>query len=405
MEVYDVAIVGGGIVGLATAMALAESSPAQLVVLEAEDRIAAHQTGHNSGVIHSGLYYKPGSLKARNCVEGRELLYRFCQEHGIPFERCGKLVVATRPTELPALEELERRGRANGLAAMRRMDPDEIRRREPHAGGIAGLLVPETGIVDFAQVAAQFARIVQARGGQLRMGHAVRNVFRQQGSLILETTRGEIRARHLIGCAGLQADRIARLCGLEPGLSIVPFRGEYYQLRSQRRHLVRHLIYPVPDARFPFLGVHFTRRIDGTVEAGPNAVLTLARHGYRWTNVSLRDCWHLLKYRGFWRMAARYWRTGCEELYRSLSKQAFVGSLRRLLPELRRDDLVAGGSGVRAQAVEPDGTLVDDFRLLEAERMIHLLNAPSPAATASISIGRMIAARAIANFDVPRHNA
>jgi L-2-hydroxyglutarate oxidase len=397
---HDVAVIGGGIVGLATAMAICQTSAAKVVVLEAEDRLAAHQTGHNSGVIHSGLYYRPGSLKARNCVSGRELMFQFCQEHGIPCQRCGKLVVATHESQLPALAELERRGLANGLAGIRRVTAAEIEQREPHTRGVAGLVVPQTGIVDFTQVARKYADIIRQHGAEVLTGRQVNKVIRRDGQLVLETNGGEIRAANLINCAGLQSDRVARLCGVEPGLSIVPFRGEYYELVPERSFLVKHLIYPVPDPRFPFLGVHFTRRIGGRIEAGPNAVLALARNGYSWSRVSPRDCWQLLRFQGFWRMAGRYWRTACGELYRSWSKRAFVAALRQLVPELCLEDLCRAGAGVRAQAVEPDGTLVDDFRVIEANHMLHVLNAPSPAATASISIGRMIAERALANFEL-----
>jgi L-2-hydroxyglutarate oxidase len=397
---YDVVVIGGGIVGLATALALIERARPALAVLEAEDRLAAHQTGHNSGVIHSGLYYKPGSLKATTCVAGREALYRFCREHGIAHERCGKIVVATHERELPALAELERRGRANGLAGLRRLSAEEIRTHEPHAAGIAGLYVAETGIVDYAQVAGKLAELVQAAGGAVRTGTRVLRGRRGAGELVLETTRGAVRCRHLVNCGGLQSDRIARLCGVEPELQIIPFRGEYYELVPNRTNLVRNLIYPVPDPRFPFLGVHFTRTIRGGVEAGPNAVLALKREGYRWGDVALGDVLEMAGYRGFWRMALKYGRTGLGELYRSLSKQAFVRALQRLVPAVQPADLRPAGAGVRAQAVEPSGALVDDFRIAEAERMIHVLNAPSPAATASLSIGRTIADRALRSFDL-----
>lgn len=398
MPQFDVAIVGGGIVGLATAMSLCESTRAKVVVLEAESELAQHQTGHNSGVIHSGLYYKPGSHKARNCIAGRELMYRFCADHGVPFDRCGKVVVATDSSELPALAELERRGRANGLAGMRRITPAELKEREPHATGIAALLVAETGIVDFKRVANQFAEIVARQGGEIRARAKVRKVAQTGSDLSIEAGDEVVQAKHLVNCAGLQADRIALLCGADPGVRIIPFRGEYYDLAPQRRDLVRHLIYPVADARFPFLGVHFTRRIGGGVEAGPNAVLALRREGYGRLSFSARDALALARYGGFWRMASRYWRTGCEELHRSWSKRAFVRALQKLVPELQAGDLTAGGCGVRAQAVARDGSLVDDFHIVEADRMIHVLNAPSPAATASISIGREIAEMAIRRF-------
>jgi L-2-hydroxyglutarate oxidase len=398
---YDVAIIGGGIVGLATGLALTRRPGPALVVLEAEQAVAAHQTGHNSGVIHSGLYYRPGSLKARLCVAGRELLYRFCAEHGIPQERCGKVVVATSEAELPALAELERRGQANGLAGLRRLGPEEIRDHEPHAAGVAGLLVPETGIVDYKQVARTYAELVTAAGGTVWTGARVTGCRRLPAEIVLSTAAGDLRCGGLINCAGLQADRVARLCGVEPGLHIVPFRGEYYELVPGRRSLVRNLIYPVPDPRFPFLGVHFTRRIQGDVEAGPNAVLALRREGYRRLSFSPGDVLQMLRYRGFWRMARQYAGTGLAEVYRSLSKRAFVRALRRLVPELRRDDLRPAGAGVRAQAVDPDGRLVDDFSIVPAERMVHVLNAPSPAATASLSIGQAIAEAAAEHLVLP----
>jgi len=399
-KTYDVAVIGGGIVGMATAMAITTRARASLVVLEAEAKLAAHQTGNNSGVIHSGLYYKPGSLKATNCVEGREELYRFCERHAIAHERCGKLVVATSAAEIPALDELERRGRGNGLQGLRRLGAAEIREREPAVTGIAGLHVRDTGIVDYVKVTEAFASLVLAAGGEVRTGARVKGVAREPGGLVLQTAGGEVRARALINCAGLHSDRVARMAGVEPGLTIVPFRGEYYKLVPARHHLVRNLIYPVPDPRFPFLGVHFTRMIHGGVEAGPNAVLAFKREGYRRSSFSLGDSAELLRYPGFWRMAFRYWRKGMGEMYRSASTRAFVRALQRLIPELTEADVEPGGAGVRAQALEPDGALVDDFRIVEAERMIHVLNAPSPAATASISIGRTIADMAVRDFDL-----
>jgi L-2-hydroxyglutarate oxidase len=395
---YDVAVIGGGIVGLATALALTERYHPSLVVLEAEDHLAAHQTGHNSGVIHSGLYYKPGSLKATNCVEGRAAMYRFCQDNGVAHERCGKIVVALDADQLPALDELERRGRANGLRGIARLDAAGLREHEPHVAGVAGLHVPETGIVDYVQVAEVYARKVRERGGEIVLGARLRRCHRSTDELTLETTRGEVTCGHLINCGGLQCDRVARICGVDPQLQIIPFRGEYYELKRSRWSLVRNLIYPVPDPRFPFLGVHFTRMIHGGVEAGPNAVLAFRREGYCFYSFELRDVMEMARFPGFWRMAAKYWRTGLGEVVRSLSKLAFWRALRRLLPALEMDDLHPAGSGVRAQAVEPTGALVDDFRIREAERMIHVLNAPSPAATASLSIGNTIAALAERRF-------
>lgn len=395
---YDVAIIGGGIVGAATAMALAQRYHPSLIVLEAEDSLAAHQTGNNSGVIHSGLYYKPGSLKAKNCVVGREAMYRFCQEHGVAHDRCGKLVVAVEESELPRLDELERRGNANGLVGVRRLRAEELRDYEPHVAGIAGLLVPETGIVDYKQVTEKYADIVHKAGGTIQTGSRVISFRRLGDELILTTRRGEVVCRHLINCGGLQCDRVARMCDVNPGLQVVPFRGEYFELVPEKWSLVRNLIYPVPDPRFPFLGVHFTRMIHGGVEAGPNAVLAFRREGYRRTSFSPRDTVQMLAYRGFWRMAWKYWRTGMSEMYRSFSKKAFHRALQRLIPELKLEDITPHGAGVRAQALDPSGALVDDFRFVEAERMIHVLNAPSPAATASITIGQSIAEMAARNF-------
>jgi (S)-2-hydroxyglutarate dehydrogenase len=399
-SVWDVAIIGGGIVGTATGMALVRRGGLRVVVLEAESALAAHQTGHNSGVIHSGLYYKPGSLKARNSVEGRRALYRFCAEQGIPHDRCGKLVVATRPSEIPALDELEHRGRANGLEGLRRLRGEELQDYEPAVRGIAGLHVPDTGIVDYTRVTQAFAGIVTASGGEVWTGARVVGVARRSGSLVLETTAGPVESRTLINCAGLQSDRVARLCGVEPGVRIVPFRGEYYEVVPGRQSLVRNLIYPVPDPRFPFLGVHFTRMIGGGVEAGPNAVLAFRREGYTRTSFSVRDSLDMFGYAGFWRMAAKYWPMAVGEWHRSFSSRAFVRALRTLVPELRMEDVHRSGTGVRAQALDPQGRLLDDFRIVEADRMVHVLNAPSPAATASISIGEAIAAMATKSFGI-----
>jgi L-2-hydroxyglutarate oxidase len=391
MPTYDVAMIGGGIVGLATARAFVERGVRRVVVVEAEPHVAAHQTGHNSGVIHSGIYYKPGSAKARNCADGRELLYRFCADHGIPHEQCGKVIVAVEERERPALAEIERRGHANGLVGLKRLSAAELREHEPHVAGIAGLFVRETGIVDYKAVARKYAELITAGGGEVRTGVRFIGMTRDGAELVLQTTAGEIRAGHLANCAGLQSDRVAKLCGVEPGVTIVPFRGEYYDLKPHAAHLCRNLIYPVPDARFPFLGVHFTRMIGGGVEAGPNAVLAFRREGYRFADVSGKDLLELAGSRGFWAMAAKYWAMGLGEMRRSLSAYSFWQSLRRLVPAIQRDDIVRSGAGVRAQALTPDGKLVDDFVIRGESRMIHVLNAPSPAATASISIGRSIA--------------
>jgi len=395
---FDVAVVGGGIVGTATAMALSSCGDLSIIVLEAEDRLAAHQTGNNSGVIHSGLYYKPGSLKARNCVEGRNALYRFCAEHDIAHEQCGKLVVAIDASQIPILDELERRGLANGLDGVRRIGPEEMKEREPHIAGIAGLIVPETGIVDFTALTEAYAGEVRTRGGAIRTGARVTRCVRSARGLRMETTAGDIECGYLVNCGGLQSDRVARLCGVDPGVRIIPFRGEYYKIVARSRHLVKHLVYPVPDSRFPFLGVHFTRMIDGGIEAGPNAVLAFKREGYSKGSFSLRDTLSIFSYGGFWRMAARYWRMAAGEFHRSFSKQAFVTALQTLVPEITPDDVYPGGAGVRAQALTAEGKLADDFRIVEADRMVHVVNAPSPAATASLSIGRPIAAMARKNF-------
>lgn len=402
MDRIDIVVVGGGIVGMATAMALVRRSPGlRIRVLEAESRLAPHQTGNNSGVIHSGLYYKPGSLKATLCRSGREALVAFCQAEGVAFELCGKVVVATHEGEIPALDELERRGRANGLVGLRRITSSELGELEPHVAGIAGLHVPETGIVDYRAVVEAMAARVRRAGGEVATDARVLAVRRHTGGLDLETSSGEVRTRWLVNCAGLQCDRVARLCGVEPGIAIVPFRGEYYTLADSARHLVRNLVYPVPNPEFPFLGVHFTRRITGEVEAGPNAVLALKREGYTRTSFSARDAAETFAYPGFWRLARKYVRTGLAEMWRSASKRAFVKSLRVLVPAVTSDSLARGGAGVRAQALDPQGKLLDDFHIVEAEGSIHVLNAPSPAATASIAIGESIAERASRSFGLP----
>ena len=392
----EVAIVGGGIVGLATARALAPRLGERLTVLEAEPEPAAHQTGNNSGVIHSGLYYRPGSVKAQTCANGRRQLYEFCERHGIPHQRCGKLVVATREQELPALDELERRGHANGLTGLRRLSAEELSEVEPAAAGIAGLQVAETGIVDYRVVTARLVDTLAERGVEVRTGWRLTGVRRDAGSQKLLTTGGELTCRLLVNCAGLHCDRVARLCGHRPQTRIVPFRGEYHRLVEEQAQRVRALIYPVPDPQLPFLGVHVSRHIDGSVEAGPNAVLALARHGYSWSRISPRDLLETLSYGGFWRLAARYWRTGAAEVWRSLNRSAMARELGRLMPGLGRDDLVPAGAGVRAQAVAADGKLLDDFLIQEEPGAIHVLNAPSPAATASLAIGEAIAARVLA---------
>ena len=395
---FDVAIIGGGIVGLATAMAVTQKTNASVVVLEAENRLAAHQTGNNSGVIHSGIYYKPGSLKAKNCVEGREALYQFCEQHNILHDRCGKVVVATSENEIPALDNLEQRGIANGLTGLRRLTAEEIKDYEPHTTGIAGIFVPQTGIVDYVAVVEKYAQIVENNGGVIRKNTRMLDISRENDRITIQTSAGDFQTRYLINCAGLQSDRVAKKCGVDPGLQIIPFRGEYYDINPDKHHLVNNLIYPVPDPRFPFLGVHFTRRVTGGIEAGPNAVLAFKREGYKMSNINLGDLMTYGFYLGFWRMALKYWKMGFGEFYRSISKRAFVTALQKLVPEIQIDDVHRSGAGVRAQALAPDGALVDDFRIAETDNMIHVLNAPSPAATASISIGLTISKMAVTNF-------
>ncbi len=398
---HDITIIGGGIVGLATALACVKRFyPRSLLVLEREPELARHQTGHNSGVVHSGLYYRPGSAKARLCLEGRKQLVRFCDTHGIRLEQCGKVVVAVESQELPRLDELLERGLANGVEGLERISPEHLSELEPHTVGVGALYSPATGIVDFAAVAGAMAEEVRHRGGEIRLNAGVVGITRKGDRFHIQTTRDEVSARALINCAGLHADKIARLAGLRPLVHIVPFRGEYYVLRPDRRHLVQNLIYPVPDPSFPFLGVHFTRTVHGEVEAGPNAVLAFAREGYTLGRINLADLLDMVGFRGFWSMARRYRATGVAEFRRSLSKRAFLAALRRLIPDLRDDDVIRGGAGVRAQAVSREGALLDDFHILEAPGAIHVLNAPSPAATASLAIGEHIATLAASSFQL-----
>ena len=386
-----VIVIGGGIVGLAVAREIVYRFPrTRLLLLEKESHVAQHQSGHNSGVIHSGVYYKPGSLKARLCVAGAAAMVDFCREHGILHNVCGKVIVATHADELARLEELRRRGEANGLTGLRMIGPEELREIEPHATGLQAMVVPSTGITDYARVCEKYAELISARGGTVLTSAAATGIRRLASEIVVETTKGAFSTSALINCAGLHADRISRMAGDEPGVMIVPFRGEYYDLTPERASLVRALIYPVPDPRFPFLGVHFTRRITGKVDAGPNAVLALAREGYRHRDINLRDMASSLAFPGFWRMARQHWRNGLDEWHRSLSKPAFVRALQRLLPEVGEEDLVPGGSGVRAQALKPDGALVDDFQFVPSGKVLHVLNVPSPAATASLAIGKAI---------------
>ncbi len=389
---FDVAITGAGIIGLATAMTLLEEFPGlKVAVLEKETVIASHQTGHNSGVIHSGLYYRPGSLKSRLCISGRDELLRFCREHNVEHDICGKVVIATREEELPALDELYRRGGENGVIGLQMLSPAEVKEFEPYAQCIRGMRVPGAGIVDFRKVAEAYAGVFCKKGGELFLGAKVKRVKDLDSkTLRIETGRGVFKSRVLINCAGLYSDRVAQSSGLYPPCRIVPFRGEYYRIKPGRAFLVKNLIYPVPDPRFPFLGVHFTRMIDGRIEAGPNAVLAFGREGYSRTRIAPLELMQTLSYDGFWRLVSRYWKTGMGEMMRSFSKSLFARALRELVPGISKDDLEPGGAGVRAQALGRDGKLLDDFVIQQTEKMIHVLNAPSPAATSSLAIAKHI---------------
>jgi L-2-hydroxyglutarate oxidase LhgO len=396
---YDLVVIGAGIVGLATALKLLRRSPdLRLAVVEAADRVAAHQTGHNSGVVHAGLYYAPESLKARLCRSGKEQLEAYAAEHGIPIERCGKLVVALDEGERPRLEALAARGTANGVPGLELLGRDALRAHEPHASGVAALWSPTTAIVDFERVAQAMARDVRDAGGKIELARPVTAIRSRPTEIVLETPLGPLLTRNLITCTGVQADRVAGLTGYRSAARMVPFRGDYFTLTPSARDLVRGLIYPLPDPRFPFLGVHLTRRIDGAVWAGPNAVLAFARDGYRRRDLSVRDLAGALGHPGFLRLAAHHWRMGAAEMARDWSKRLFLRSLRRLVPELRLEHLAPGPSGVRAQLLARDGTLVDDFVLGGEGRILHVLNAPSPAATAALAIGDELAARAAAQF-------
>ncbi len=387
---YDSIVIGGGIVGLSTAMALLRSNPdLQIAVLEKENTWSQHQTGHNSGVIHSGIYYKPGSLKAKLCRTGSQSMVQFCQEHGIAHEVCGKVIVATEPKELPFLENIYQRGLANGIEVAK-LTAEEVKEIEPHVNCIAGIRVFSTGIADYKQVCRKYAELIELLGGELYLNTKVEKIVESSNTQIIETNNGIFETRNLINCAGLHSDRIAKLNQVNPQAQIVPFRGEYYELKPEKRYLVKHLIYPVPNPNFPFLGVHFTRMIDGNIHAGPNAVLSLKREGYNKTDFDFKDFAEVMTYPGFWKLAFKHADEGIQEMIRSFSKAAFVRSLQKLIPEVQADDLVPSHAGVRAQALMNDGSLVDDFLIIRTKNSIHVCNAPSPAATSSLEIGKAI---------------
>lgn len=389
---YDIIIVGAGIVGLATALKIKEKSPQKRILLiDKEDDVAAHQTGHNSGVIHSGLYYKPGSLKATNCIDGYNMLVDFCEQHEVPFELCGKVVVATNQEEIPILNGLFTRGLANGLEGLKMLDRDEILEYEPHVNGLEGFFVPQTGIVNYSVVAEKMKQILKESSTDFALGHLVTKINTTSTAVQVVAGEEQFEASTLINCAGLYADKIAEMSGDQPGIKIIPFRGEYYKLKPEKEYLVKNLIYPVPDPDFPFLGVHFTRMKRGGVEAGPNAVLAYKREGYKKSDISFSEFFEVLGWPGFQKVAKKYWKTGLGEFYRSYSKAAFTKALQKLIPEIEENDLVTGGSGVRAQACDRDGGLLDDFLIHQAERTINILNAPSPAATSALSIGKTVA--------------
>lgn len=390
MQSYDIAICGGGIVGLATAWRLLERDPSQrVVVLEKEPQVAQHQTGHNSGVLHSGIYYRPGSLRAINCREGKLAMEAFCREQGLPYEICGKVIVAVDDAQRPLLANIFERGKQNGIRC-ELIGPERLKELEPHAAGVQAIHVPEAGIVNYRQVAERLAELIQRRGGEVRCGAKVIGFRTMPDGVVVETSAGEFLAQRVVNCTGLQSDRTAKLTGQKVETQIVPFRGEYYVLRPEAEHLCRNLIYPVPDPSFPFLGVHFTRMIEGGVECGPNAVLAFAREGYRKTDINLKDLAETLSFSGFRRIAWKYWRTGLGEIWRSVSKAAFVKALSRLVPEIGSEHLIPARAGVRAQAIAPDGSMVDDFLVQADGPFVNVLNAPSPAATSALNIGKLI---------------
>ena len=396
---HDVVVIGGGIVGLATALQLKKSNPGlDLVLIEKEEVLAKHQTGNNSGVIHSGLYYKPGSLKATNCIHGYHLLLDFCRENEIAFDLCGKIVVATEEKEIPLLHNLYVRGEQNGLTSMKKLKKEELKEYEPHVNGMEGIFVPQTGIVDYTKVSLKYAELIQKLGGKIQLGERVVEIRKDATQSTVITQKQTYTTKLVINCAGLYSDKVARMTVPDVNVKIIPFRGEYFKLKQDKEYLVKNLIYPVPDPNFPFLGVHFTRMAKGGVEAGPNAVLAFAREGYKKSQINLAELAESLAWPGFQKVAAKYWRTGMGEMYRSFSKAAFTEALQKLIPEIKQDDLVEGGAGVRAQACDRNGGLVDDFLILEDQQVINVCNAPSPAATSSLAIGETVSKLALKRF-------
>lgn len=398
MQRFDVIIVGAGIVGLATALQLLEKNPKlKLCILEKENEIAQHQTGHNSGVIHSGIYYKPGSLKAENCKRGYDMLIDFARKHDIPFDLCGKIIVATKPEELPALENIFKRGLGNELQGIKKLTPEEVKSYEPHVNAVAGVFVPQTGIIDYKQVSKQYLSLIESSGGEIKTGEKVVSIQEKTDEIIVNTTNFNLTTKQLVNCSGLYADKIAQMTGQAYDMSIIPFRGEYFFIKPEKHYLINNLVYPVPNPEFPFLGVHFTRMIQGGLEAGPNAVLAFKREGYKKTDFDRKEFMDILKFPGFYKIIFKYWKEGLEEIYRSMSKSAFTQALQNLVPEINEDDLIPGGAGVRAQACSSAGNLIDDFLILEKPGIINVCNAPSPAATASLSIGKTIAEMVLKN--------
>ena len=397
---YDIIIIGGGIVGLATGLKiLSKSQSLKVLLLDKENTISAHQTGNNSGVIHSGIYYKPGSLKAKNCIDGYHQLLDFCNKNDVHYELCGKVIVATTPAEIPLLNNLYERGMQNGLGGLKLLEQEEILACEPHTTGIKGIFVPQTGIVDFKQVSARYASLIQNLGGEIQLNTAVSDIKKINNGSSVITNQGFFDTKLVVNCAGLYSDKIAKLTDPDVKVKIIPFRGEYYKIADRCSHLVKNLIYPVPDPNFPFLGVHFTRMIEGGIEAGPNAVLAFAREGYKMSDINLPELAETLTWPGFLKVASKYWKTGFGEFYRSFSKSAFTHALQKLIPEIRENDLVPGGAGVRAQACDITGNLLDDFLILENQQAVNVCNAPSPAATSSLAIGDTVSDIILKRFE------